>query len=341
MRSSRTALVALLAALPLVLASCSDSGSDTASSPSSASTPGASASSGDSTTVCDPVQGNDLVALADDLNLQKSDNIVPVVRTAVLTDPLSNALDKVSSVLSQDALNGLNKATDVDRQQPAEAAAAFVKDQSLTDGLSGGSGPIRVVAANFSENQTLANVYADVLKGAGFDATVVQLTNREVYEAALEKKDVDVVPEYAATLTEFLNKKVNGASAPTKASGDIDTTVAALKELAAPLGLTPLTPAEATDQNAFAVTKAFADKYSVTSLSELASACGGGVTLGGPAECPTRDYCQLGLTSTYGLKITGFTSLDAGGALSKNALKTGKVAMALVFSSDASLVPSS
>jgi osmoprotectant transport system substrate-binding protein len=330
MRTPRTLFVT--AALALALAGCSDSGTDTA-------TPAAPAASGSaaSTTVCDPVAGEELIALADDESLQASDNIVPVVRTAVVTDPLMNALNAVSAALSQDALSALNKATDVERQQPAEAAAAFVEEQGLGEGLSGGSGPIRVVAANFSENQTLANVYAQVLKAAGFDATVVQLTNREVYEAALEKGDVDVVPEYAATLTEFLNKKANGATAPARSSGDIDATVAALKELAAPRGLTPLTPAEATDQNAFAVTRAFADKYQLATLSDLAAACGGGVTLGGPPECPTRDYCQPGLEKTYGLTFTGFTSLDAGGALSKNALKTGKVAVALVFSSDASL----
>ncbi len=328
MRSSRISLVAATAAL--TLAGCGNSGSTAAS-------PSGSASAGGPTTVCAPVPGDKLVALTDDLNLQHSDNIIPVVRTAKISDPLSTALNNVSAALSQDALNGLNKATDIDRVQPAQAAEDFVKAQGLADGLSGGSGPIKVVAANFSENQTLANVYAAVLKAAGFDATVVQLTNREVYEAALEKGDVDVVAEYAATLTDFLDKKADPASTGAKSSGNIDVTVAALTALATPRGLTPLTAAEATDQNAFAVTQTFADKYGVTTLSDLATACGGGVTLGGPPECPQRPFCQVGLQGTYKLKVAGFTALDAGGPLSKNALKTGKVALALVFSSDASL----
>jgi osmoprotectant transport system substrate-binding protein len=338
MRPPRLILLAALAALPLLLAGCSDSGNDTATGASASA--GASSASGGSSTVCAPVAGDQLVALDDDKKLQNSDNIVPVVRTDKVTDPLTTALNKVSAALSQDALNGLNKATDVDRVQPAQAATDFVKAQGLDSAASGGSGPIKVVAANFSENQTLANIYADTLKGAGFDASVVQLTNREVYEAALEKGDVDVVAEYAATLTEFLNAKANGASAAPKASGDIDTTVTALKALAGPKGLSVLTPAEATDQNAFAVTKGFADKYKVSKLSDLSTACGGGVTLGGPPECPQRAFCQLGLQDKYGLKVSGFTSLDAGGPLSKNALKTGKVAVALVFSSDASLAAS-
>ncbi len=332
MRSHRS-LVAVLVALPLVLAACSDSGTKTATPAS----PGRSSSAaGGAGQVCAPVAGDALVALADDRSLQHSDNIIPVVRTAKLSDPLTTALNNVSAALSQDALARLNKATDVDRQQPAQAAEAFVKAEGLADGLSGGSGPIKVVAANFSENQTLANVYADVLNAAGFQASVVPLTNREVYEAALEKGDVDVVAEYAATLTDFLQKKADPA-ATSRSSGNIDDTVTALKELAGPKGLTPLTAADATDQNAFAVTKAFAEKYKVQTLSDLAQACGGGVALGGPPECPQRPFCQVGLQGTYQLKVSGFTALDAGGPLSKNALKTGKVAVALVFSSDASL----
>jgi osmoprotectant transport system substrate-binding protein len=37
------------------------------------------------------------------------------------------------------------------------------------------------------------------------------------------------------------------------------------------------------------------------------------------------------------MKFDNFSSLDAGGPLSKTALKTGKVTLALVFSSDAAL----
>ena len=96
-------------------------------------------------------------------------------------------------------------------------------------------------------------------------------------------------------------------------------------------------PSEAADQNAFAVTTAFADKYGVETLSDLAGACGGGLVLGGPPECPERPFCQPGLEETYGLAFDSFSALDAGGPLSKTALTQGKVSLALVFSSDAAL----
>jgi osmoprotectant transport system substrate-binding protein len=41
------------------------------------------------------------------------------------------------------------------------------------------------------------------------------------------------------------------------------------------------------------------------------------------------------------LHFTGFTSLDAGGPLTKTALKQGKIQLGLVFSTDSSLSPAS
>ena len=92
----------------------------------------------------------------------------------------------------------------------------------------------------------------------------------------------------------------------------------------------------AADQNAFAVTREFAEENDLTSLSDLAGV-EGELRLGGPPECPERPFCQPGLEETYGLAFDSFTSLDAGGPLSKTALTQGQVSVALVFSSDAAL----
>jgi osmoprotectant transport system substrate-binding protein len=318
--------------LALTLSACGDSGS----SSSTTNTTKASTSSSANTTKCDGVAGTQLVALEDDKKLQTVDNVIPAINAKAATAPLTAALDKVSAALTTDKLVALNKKTDIERATPANVAKEFVTSENLATGLSGGSGNITIGAANFSENQTLANIYADVLNAAGFKAKVKTVGNRELYEPALEKGELQVVPEYAGTLTEFLNKKQNGANAAPKASGDLNATVAALTALGAKPGLKFGKPAEAADQNAFAVTKGFADKYSVSKLSDLAAKCGGGITLGGPPECPKRPFCQPGLEQKYGLTFT-FTALDAGGPLSKTALKTGKVALALVFSSDAAL----
>jgi osmoprotectant transport system substrate-binding protein len=216
---------------------------------------------------------------------------------------------------------------------PSSSAAASSTPASSPAPVA--KGAVVVGAFGFGESKILANIYAGVLKKAGYDASVKELTNREVVEPALEKGDVQVVPEYLATLTEFLNAKVNGANPPAQASGDVDKTLAALTALATPLGLTPLTPSAAADQNAFAVPADFATAHNLKSLSDLATySKTNAVRLGGPPECPKRAFCQLGLEKTYGAVFSSFTSLDAGGPLTKQALKQGKIDIGLVFSSD-------
>jgi osmoprotectant transport system substrate-binding protein len=280
--------------------------------------------------------GDELVVLADDQHLQTVDNVLPVVNAKVHTPALEQALNAVSKVLTTDDLLTMNKAADIERKSPASVAKSYVEDKKLGTGVSGGSGKVVVGGANFNESQILANIYAEVLKAAGFDASVKPVTNREVYEPALERGDISVFAEYAGTLAEFLNKKANGAEAKAVASGDLDATVTALRGLAEKKGLKVLEPSQAADQNAFAVTKNFAEDNDLHTLSDL-KGYKGELVLGGPPECPTRPFCQPGLEKTYGLHFSGFQALDAGGPLTKTALKQGKVQIGLVFSTDSSL----
>jgi osmoprotectant transport system substrate-binding protein len=283
--------------------------------------------------------GNELVVLADDLHLQTVDNIVPVVQAKVATPALETALNGVTKQLTTSDLVGLNKQADLERKTPPNVAKAYVEDKGLAKGLSGGSGKVVIGAANFSENQILANIFAEVLKGAGFEVSVKPVTSRDIYGPALERGQLQVMPEYVGTLTEYFNKKANGADAAPAASSDLQQTLTALRSFAENKGLKVLEPAEAADQNAFAVTKTFAEDNDLHTMSDLKN-YKGDLVLGGPPECPTRPFCQVGLEKTYGLTFSGFVALDAGGPLTKTALKQGKVQLGLVFSSDGSLTPS-
>ena len=104
----------------------------------------------------------------------------------------------------------------------------------------------------------------------------------------------------------------------------------------------PSAPSAAQDQNAFAVTKAFADKYGVRTLSDLAAKCSGKATvLAGPPECPQRPFCQPGLEKTYELSMPARSPRSTqGGPQTKNALKTGTISVGLVFSSDGAFATS-
>lgn len=317
-----------LTAAVLVLSGCGKSGSSgTSAPPSSASGAG-----------CAPVAGSTLVVLDDDKHLQNTDNVVPAINKKASSPQLIAALDKVSAALDTTKLIALNKAVDIDRKSSTQAADDFFTSNGLAAQITEkGSGSITIGAANFSENATLGALYAKALTAAGFKVKVQQIGNRELYEPSLEKGDIQVVPEYAATLATFLAGKAD-KNAKDPSSSDLDTTMTALKTLGDKAGLVFGTPSTAQDQNAFAVTKEFQDKNSVKTLSDLAAKCSGAATvLGGPAECPQRPKCQAGLVSVYNFQAGKFSSLDAGGPLSKTALKQGTVSVALVLSSDGAL----
>jgi osmoprotectant transport system substrate-binding protein len=286
---------------------------------------------------CAPVAGQQLVLLTDDKKLQPVDNVIPAINAKAADPALVAALDKVSATVGLKELISLNKATNIDRKTPKVAAEEFAASTKLTDGLTkGAGGTITVGAADFNESQTLGELYRIALQAAGYQASVQQIGNRELYERALEKGEIQVVPEYVGTLTEFLNKRLNGPSPAPLASGDLAKTVATLTDLGGKVGLKFGKPSQAADQNAFGVTKAFADKYKVSSLSEFASKCSGKATiLAGPAECRVRSYCQPGLEQTYRIQFGQFATFDAGGPQTKNALTTGAASIGLVLSSDA------
>lgn len=290
---------------------------------------------------CAPVAGDQLVVLEDDQGLQTADNIVPAVNEQAASEELIAALDAVSAALDTPKLIALNKAVTIDRQSSAEAAEQFAAGEDLTAAVeAGGSGQIVVGAANFPESETLAELYRIALGAAGYEVEVRTIGNRELYEPALERGEVHVVPEYVGTLTEFLNATVNGADPEPLASSDVESTMTSLRDLGEEVGLVFGAPSEAADQNAFAVTEAFAQEYGVSTLSELAESCSGAETLlGGPPECPQRPFCQPGLEETYGLTVGPFSSLDAGGPLTKEALRSGEISVGLVFSSDGDLAP--
>lgn len=288
---------------------------------------------------CAPVAGEQLVVLTDDQNLQNTDNIVPAVNADAAQPEVLAALDKVSAALDTEQLIQLNRAVDVDRKTPQVAAEEFAAAQGLTDGIAAGPGGELVVgAANFSESQTLGELYRIVLTAAGYQVTVQQIGNRELYEPALETGEIQVVPEYAATMADFINNKVEGENAPAISSSDLTETMAGLRRVGERVNIAFGEPSAAQNQNAFAVTSEFAQEYGVRTLSELAEKCSGTATiLGGPPECPQRPKCQQGLIEVYDFRAGEFSSLDAGGPQTKTALTTGAISVGLVFSSDGAL----
>ncbi|MFI5620995.1 ABC transporter substrate-binding protein [Streptomyces sp. NPDC051567] len=203
----------------------------------------------------------------------------------------------------------------------------------------GGKGRLVVGSAGFTESNVLAEMYAQLLKNAGYATSITTVSNRELYEPSLEKGEIDVVPEYAATLAEFLNAKVNGPKAPEDepvASSDVTATVAALEKLAAPLGLKALPAGSAVDQNAFAVTREFAQKNNLKTLSDLGRS-GLKVKIAAGDECAVRPFCAPGLTKTYGIQVAGIDPKGVGTPQAKQAVKDGTDQVVLTTTTDATL----
>ena len=210
------------------------------------------------------------------------------------------------------------------------AAACGGSDNKSSSSTTQAKESITMAAFNFSESAILANIYGKALQPKGYKVTFKpNLGTREVVQPALLKGEIDSYVTYAATELTFLNIPGDAGTA----TPDVQQTLTRLRDAYASKGVSVLDASSAIDANAFAVTKATADKDKLTKMSDLAPYASQ-MTLGGPPECPTRPFCQPGLEKTYGLKFKSFKALDAGGPLSKNALANGDVNVALIFSSD-------
>ncbi|WP_046732678.1 ABC transporter substrate-binding protein [Streptomyces humi] len=195
---------------------------------------------------------------------------------------------------------------------------------------------LTVGSAGFTESDLLAQMYAQLLNQAGYRTSLLTVANRELYEPALESGQIDVVPEYAATFADWLNARTNGPDAPPAGSPDLATTMKALRRLATPRGLTVLAPGRAVDQNAFAVTAAYARRYHLRTLSDL-GASGLKVRLAAGDECVQRPYCAPGLKKVYGIDITGVDPKGVGTTQAKRAVQNGQDQMVLTTTTDATL----
>jgi osmoprotectant transport system substrate-binding protein len=190
------------------------------------------------------------------------------------------------------------------------------------------SDTIIIGSANFTENQILAEIYAQALQAKGVNVEKkLNIGSRETYFPGLQDGSIDLIPEYTGVLLQFLNKQAT-ETAP-------DAVYTALKS-ALPGSLTVLDKSAAEDKDAVVVTRETATRLNATSLADLAPNCGQ-LTFGGPPEFQTRPDGIPGIAETYGCTFKEYRSLDAGGPLTVSALKNGDVQAADIFTTDASI----
>lgn len=196
-------------------------------------------------------------------------------------------------------------------------------------GGGGGSeskGSITVGSDAFPEAQIVGEMYALVLEQEGYEVErQLDLESREVRLPAMEDGQVDVAPEYLASLLSVVDPEAEASTDPAEVS---ETLQAPLEER----NLEILPYSEAVDTNAFVVTQETADEFGLSAVSDLAGPAGD-MTLGAPAECPKRPYCIPGLKDVYGVEFGDYRPLEYGAA-TVQALTAGAIDVALLFSTD-------
>ncbi len=73
------------------------------------------------------ITASNFVVLEDDKHLQQADNIVPLIRTDVSNSEITTLLNSIDAKLNTPDLTAMNKSADVDKQDPIDIAATWVK----------------------------------------------------------------------------------------------------------------------------------------------------------------------------------------------------------------------
>ena len=195
-------------------------------------------------------------------------------------------------------------------------------------------GELTVGSDSFAEAQIVGEMYAQVLEDAGYTVQrQLDLESREVRLPAMENGEIQIAPEYLASLYSVLDPDAVESAEPGEL-GDPQVVVDALEPLLSEKGLAVLEPSNVIDTNAFVVSQETADEHGLTTVSDLADVAGE-MTLGAPPECPERPFCIPGLEEVYGVEFGDFKPLEYGATITS--LSKGAIDVGLLYSTDGSI----
>ncbi len=178
-----------------------------------------------------------------------------------------------------------------------------------------GGAPIVVASFNFTDNQILAEIYAQALEAKGYPVTrKLNLGSRELIYPSLKSGELQFIPEYqgAAITTGF------GKEAAKDAQGEHDQ----LAKLFEPSGVALLNHAAAEDKNTYIIKASLAKEKGLTSISDLKKL--DKVIVAGAPECEKRLPCFLGFKDVYKLTNATFQTIQEAGPRVQQ-LKSGAV----------------
>jgi osmoprotectant transport system substrate-binding protein len=214
-----------------------------------------------------------------------------------------------------------------DDDNGGSAPAAQPSSGGIQKNTKNSSVKLTVGSKNFTEQKVLGEIYAQALSAAGYSVSKqLNLGDEKTALKALKQGEISAYPEYTGTiLTSFFGKKAEDLPKDNEE---------AYKQAAFSLGtegITALPPTPFVSSNEVAVTKATADKYHLSKISDL-SKVASKLTLYGSPECRQRLDCLLGLQQVYGLKFKKFVPVDI--SLRHQVLKSGQADVSIVFTTD-------
>ncbi|MDP5228704.1 MULTISPECIES: ABC transporter substrate-binding protein [Arthrobacter] len=193
--------------------------------------------------------------------------------------------------------------------------------QSSSSSGSGSGSAIVIGSQAYYSNEIIAEIYAQGLEKQGLKVERrFNIGQRDAYMPDVESGAISLFPEYTGNLLEFLQSSATSTSP--------DAVYADLKK-ALPKNLVALDYAKAADQDTYTVTKAFADKYGLKTIADLAKVPTK-VTIGGAPEFQKRPYGPDAAKKDYGVDL----AFSATGPTTLEALRAGTVQVADIYSAD-------
>jgi osmoprotectant transport system substrate-binding protein len=213
----------------------------------------------------------------------------------------------------------------------ALSGLALLAGCTAADPLAEGDAPAETIvigSQDYYSNEIIAEIYAQALEEAGYDIQRdFRIGQREVYLPEIEEGSIDLFPEYTGPLLLVWE--------PDTSARTTDEIYEALVE-AAPDGLRVLDQSDASDQDSYVVTRAFAEEYGVQTIADLADVPVP-ITLGGNSEGETRPIGPAGLAAEYGVEVDFTPIEDGGGPLTVKALLEDQVQLAVIYTASPSM----
>lgn len=211
----------------------------------------------------------EFVVLEDDRDLQPAENVTPVLRGQLIDEygaQLVASLDSVSAALTTDGLADLNAEVGFGASR-AHAVRRWLEQHRLPSRSPTAADTNKVIvvgSANFSESQTVAELYTQALGDTGYRIEQAPAVgDRATYIPRMEDGELSLVPEYLGSLLAYLEPE-------STESPDIEVSYRALQDSLRAKGLTALRPSPAEAKNGVVVTAATAEKHGLRQVSDLA-----------------------------------------------------------------------